>query len=496
MKSIQQPLEKPSPLESQVNQLGDNVTTINEIVLQQELKIAEQEQEIIMLTQNFIDLKTTLVKRVNVITQQALPDQTKFLMRQLHSINEYLQVLHGKLETLGVNLPGQIDSLGTQLGTQISNAETNITSAVNVVGDDVKEVKTNVKDVQTSVNTGFLNLTNQINDFREEALLKLSKITNDSISNCQPLKIFSSQSFTEFLYNFFKCLYYFGLLIINIFNGIKNVYMFFRSAVLKLLKSTIGIVPIINNMLDSLFIFMELNVFIVLVNTIGVFFGCEQIVAEVFDKCYYYFFYILTKIYQLVLWSLIKSPVTTNIIMPLLNQIKFFERYEFFMSHMTTLYNSLVVVAGFSSRVSSYNPFNGGGKRNSKSRNKYGGADDVLLSLSPNKVNINQLMNYMYSILNKSKPIDAEMIAYFDTPETRELAIQMQKNISSFSNLLLNFNSTTQLPSTSNATIEELNGGKRKRRKRQSKRRKSKRRKSKRRKSKRSKRRKSKRRKL
>ena len=73
---------------------------------------------------------------------------------------------------------------------------------------------------------------------------------------------------------------------------------------------------------------------------------------------------------------------------------------------------------------------------------------------------INQMMDYMHSILTGTK--DPNLYKYFDTQQSRELANTIQRRISLIENLLITGN--VKMLSNDGPTIEEISGGKTRRR--------------------------------
>jgi hypothetical protein len=401
---------------------------------------------------------------------------------------------------LGERLQVELGDIRGQLAQQQKQIETQgqqIQGAVQQVGQDVQQVQGAVQQVGVDVNLGraenvanFDRVRMQISEFRDLTITNFNDMKTlireagrNAIDGCLPLEIGNLE---KFLNTFFRCLYYFGVFMIYIFSQTRVFYMKFRETIINGLVLIFGWIPIpnIDKVLRTLWFLFEIAIVITLINTIGTFFGYAQITKV---ACQAVFTAIKITIYtgfQLILFIALNNPLTTEIIIPLLESIGFFDLFNWTMATLETLRQQWLTLVGWAETAQQAQEQ--AGEWAAWAGLKGGAPKDLVLykgvSVLDNKSydttidnygnNINNMMAYMHMILTGKQ--DPKMQEYFDTKETRDLVNELQRRMSSFETFLTT--GTTKMLTSPRVT--ELAGGKTRKRyfKKSSKKRKSKKR--------------------
>jgi len=389
---------------------------------------------------------------------------------------------------LGERLQVELGDIREQLAQQqqqIKAQGQEVQGAVQQVGQEVQQVKGAVQQVGVDVNLGrqenvanFDRVRTQISDFRDLTITNFNDMKTliqqagrNAIDGCLPLEIGNLE---KFLNTFFRCLYYFGVYIIYLLSHTRTFYMKFRETIINALVLIFGWIPIpnIDKVLRTLWFLFEIAIVITLINTIGTFFGYAQITKSV---CQAVFTAIKVTIYtgfQLILWLLLNNPVTTEIIVPLLESIGFFDAFNWLMAVLETIRQQWLTLVGWAETAQQAQEQAGewaawAGLKGGAPKDLVSLKDLVLykgVSVLDNKSydttmnnyenNINNMMAYMHTILKGKQ--DPNMQKYFDTPTTRELVNELQRRMSSFETFLTT--GTTKMLTSPRVT--ELDGGK------------------------------------
>jgi hypothetical protein len=364
-------------------------------------------------------------------------------------------------------------------GQQIQGAVQQVGQEVQQVGQEVQQVKGAVQQVGVDVNLGrqenvvnFDRVRTQISEFRDLTMTNFNEMKTliqqagrNAIDGCLPIEIGNLE---KFLNTFFRCAYYFGVYIIYLLSHTRTFYMQFRETIINGLVLIFGWVPIpnIDKVLRTLWFLFEIAIVITLINTIGTFFGYAQITKSV---CQAVFTAIKTTIYtgfQLIFWLLLNNPVTTEIIVPLLESIGFFDAFNWLMATLETIRQQWLALVGWAETAQQAQEQ--AGEWAAWAGLKGGAPKDLVLykgvSVLDNKSyyttmnnyenDINNMMAYMHTILKGKQ--DPRMQKYFDTKETRDLVNELQRRMSSFETFLTT--GTTKMLTSPRVT--ELGGGK------------------------------------
>jgi len=388
-----------------------------------------------------------------------LNNQSREARQFQRSMEEKVNELERQLQQQGVNVGQQLTNVGQQLTT---------------VGEDVKTVGTDVNLGRQENVTNFGKVRQDIDDFKNLAiknfdeLKKLVKTAGkNAVDGCLPLEM---SSITEFVNSFLKCLYYFGVFIIYVFGIVAKSYMYLRQKIFEVFKLVFGLQNIIDVgvAFNIIWGFFETLVTITIINTVGVWFGYEEVGFYVCQQAYNLFSTAVILGFQ-VIWSILIHNPFAQTLFRILEEVGFFTFYNWVM---TSLENFKVVWLYLVATARNAKAFGDLGKGW-----LFGGDGQLILSprieaidiittqhLTPLLNNysnsINQMMDYMHSILTGTK--DPNLYKYFDTQQSRELANTIQRRISLIENLLITGN--VKMLSNDGPTIEEISGGKTRRR--------------------------------
>ena len=381
-------------------------------------------------------------------------------------------------------LTAQVQQQGAQIGQQLQQQGAQIGQQVQQVGEQVQQVGEQVQQVGQDVNLGrqenvvnFANVRTQIDDFRQLAVANFDDLKvlirtagQNAIKGCLPLDM---ANITEFLNTFFRCLYYFGVFMIYVFGRVKDFYMDLREKIINILLFIVGWAPIpnIDRIIRIIWLLFELSFTITVVNTIGVFFGYTAFATDVCVMVWNLLCAACFMLYQTLMWVVLKNPAS-QLIIGFLTEIGFFSFCNWILEtlkSMKDVFIYLVSAAKSAKAVAGYLPsrfFTGGQPVSDSSfevidKQFDSSVDSSGVVLSAYNNDINKMMTYMHSILTGTK--DPNLYKYFDTQESRDLAKDIQRHLSLFLNIVVTGN-LKMLTNGTGPTIEEINGGKTRRR--------------------------------
>jgi len=369
-----------------------------------------------------------------------------------------------------------------QQGEVVGQGVEGVRQGVEGVRQGVEGVRQGVQQVGQDVNLGrqenvanFGIVRQQIDDFRQVAIDNFNEVKHlirtagrNAIDGCLPLQM---SSIAEFITTFFRCLYYFGVFIIYVFGMVKNFYMDLRERIITIMLYLFGWAPIpnIDRIIRVIWFLFEAALSVTLIDTIGVYFGYQQVGTTVCIQIFNLLYASVLLLFQTVWFVILNNPVSRTII-NILDGVGFFAWCNWIIETMKSIKDGAIAIVaaaqywapsasptaaptwlarGGSGELALYS----GLKISDRNIEGYG----VVLDNFGN--NINQMMDYMHSILTGTK--DPNLYKYFDNQESRDLAKTIQSRIALIENVIVTGN--LKMLSNSGPTIEEI-GGKTRRR--------------------------------
>jgi uncharacterized protein YoxC len=452
--------------------------------------------------ENVRNFERTLYEQIDV-----LKEQNAIMQRQLTELSEQGKQENTKVRAAVQGVGAAVQGVGAAV-EGVGAAVQGVGAAVQGVGENVADVGQNVLKTRAEVrevgkevalgrreNTFNFDIARkQIVDFREAIKKQIEEFRDLTVANfndvkrlireagknatdgCIPL---DTSTVLNFIKSLFTCIWYFLVFIGKIILIVWPYYKAFRDGILEILFNLAGWAPIpnIDRIIRIIWMSFEAALLITLINRVGVFFGCKAVASWIciglFDWCKAG----VVLLFQTI-WYVIKFNPASQTIIDILDGVGFFTWSTWLLSILEGIKDGwLLLVAGVD-KIGKFNMWGGVNEvvlhssPTITARNRYESSltvtdrqiDEFSIILATYSNNINQIMSYVRGILNGTQ--DPTLYKYFDTEESKEIGKIIQSRILLIENLVVtgNLKMLSDGQKLDGPTIEEIDGGRTRRR--------------------------------
>ena len=446
--------------------------------------------------ERMLQAEVNIIKEQNISMQQQLKELSEQGKQEGTKVRAAVEGVGAAVEGVGAAVEG-VGATVEGVGAAVQGVGENVAD----VGQNVLKVRADVREVGQEVALGRRENTfnfdiarKQIVDFRAAIKKQIEEFRDLTVANFNDVKHlireagknatdgcipFDTSTVLNFIISLLTCIYYFILFIIKIIQIVWPYYQAFRNGVLEILFNLAGWAPIpnIDRIIRIIWTSFEAALLITLINRVGVFFGCQAVASwiciEVFNLCKT----AVVLLFQTI-WYVIKFNPASQTIIEILDGVGFFTFSEWLISIIVSIKDGwLLLVAGVD-KIGKLKMWGGVNEvvLHSSPTVKDRNSDEYSLTVTDRKIddfsiilttysnNINQIMSYVRGILNGTQ--DPTLYKYFDTEESKKLGKIIQSRILLIENLVVtgNLKMLSEGQKLDEPTIEEIDGGRTRRR--------------------------------